>query len=67
MDKDKAVTEVIVAVASAIKELGSVPSGHLYARLMGYMSLESYNNIIEYLKKAQWIEEKNHVITWVGK
>jgi len=54
------------AVAEAIRDLGSVPSGHLYARLMEYMSLETYNKIITVLKNANLVEESNHLLTWVG-
>ena len=45
--------QVIVAVADAIKALGSIPSGHLYARLMPHMSLEAYQAIIGVLKQAK--------------
>lgn len=54
------------AVGEAIRDLGSVPSGHLYARLMGHMSLDTYNGLIGILKKANLVEESNHVLTWVG-
>jgi hypothetical protein len=55
-----------LAVAEAIRELGSVPSGHLYARLMGQLSVESYGAIIRTLKGAGLVEEKSHLLTWVG-
>lgn len=54
------------AVGEAIRELGSVPSGHLYARLMGRMSLDTYNKLISLLKQANLVEENNHLLTWVG-
>ena len=54
------------AVGDAIRELGSVPSGHLYAHLMKFMSLETYNSLIGILKQANLVEEKAHVLTWVG-
>lgn len=60
--------EIIRAVADAIKELGSVPSGHLYANLMRYLSYSKYMNIIEILKNAKLIEENDfHLLTWIGK
>jgi hypothetical protein len=55
-----------MAVAEAIRELGSVPSGHLYARLMGQLSLESYETILRTLRGAGLVEQKNHVLRWVG-
>lgn len=57
---------VVVAVAEAIRELGSVPNGHLYARLMGHMDLETYNKIIDILKKGGLVKEENHLLTYIG-
>lgn len=54
------------AVGGAIRDLGSVPSGHLYARLMGHMSLDTYNKLIGILKQSNLVEESNHLLTWVG-
>ncbi len=58
--------KAIAAVAEAIRELGSVPSGEFYARLLGHMSLETYTAIIARLKGAGLVEEKGHVLTWIG-
>ena len=38
MSEKKAVLQVVVAIAQTIRSLGSVPSGHLYARVMGTLS-----------------------------
>lgn len=54
------------AVGEVIRDLGSIPSGHLYAHLMGRMSLDTYNSLIGILKQANLVEEKNHLLTWVG-
>jgi len=54
------------AVGEAIRDLGSVPSGHLYAQLMGRMDLDTYNKLIGLLKQANLVEESNHLLTWVG-
>jgi len=62
----KAATMVVVTVGQAIRELGSVPNGHLYARLMGHLSLDSYNAVIETLKKAGVVKEENNVLTYIG-
>jgi hypothetical protein len=66
-EQAKAAVDVIMAVAEAIRELKTVPSGHLYARLMGYMDLQTYNRIIDTLKRVGAVSEKNHVLTWVQK
>ena len=64
--KEQATLNVMIAVAEAIRDLGKVPSGHLYARLMNYMSLSSYQSIIAALKRAGLVEEKNFLLRWVG-
>ena len=59
--------QVIKAIADAIKELGSVPSGHLYAQVMSKMDVQSYNRIIDILKGAGLVKEDGqHLLTWVG-
>ena len=58
---------ILKVVADAIRELGEVPSGHLYAHLMSKLSLEQYEQVIGILKQAGLITESNHLLTWVGK
>ncbi len=60
-----AVLRMAFVVADVIRELGSVPSGHLYARLMGKLSLDDYNAVIGALKSAGVVEEI-FLLTWVG-
>jgi len=62
----KAAIEILKAVAETIHDLGRVPSGHLYAQLMNFISLDQYNQIINMLKKAKLIEEKFHELIWIG-
>jgi len=62
-----AVREVAIAIAGAIKELGSVPSGHLYARLMDQMSLATYEKIVGALIGAGLVrKEPSHLLVWIG-
>lgn len=61
-----AAIRMAAAVGEAIKDLGSVPSGHLYARLMGHMDLTTYNKLIGILKQADLVKEENHLLTWIG-
>lgn len=57
---------IVQAVAEAIRELGSVPSGHLYAQLMGKLTLDQYTQIIDVLKGAGLVTESGHLLTWVA-
>ena len=66
-EQAKAAIEIVTAVADAIKELGSVPSGHLYARLMGHMSLTEYEQIIGFIVRSGLVrQDKSHLLTWIG-
>ena len=58
--------KILRAVAEAIRELGNVPSGHLYARLMDKLTLDQYNKVINCLVKAKMVTNSNHLLTWVG-
>jgi DNA-binding IscR family transcriptional regulator len=59
---------ILKAVADAIKELGTVPSGDLYAHLMRHgISLEVYEKIIARLRDDGLIfVSSGHLITWKG-
>jgi hypothetical protein len=66
-DKDKqakkALIDAMAAIYQAIHDLGGVPSGHLYARLMDKMTLDQYNKLIAFMKDANLISESNHFLT----
>lgn len=58
---------IVVAVAETIRESKRVPSGVVYAALVGRVSLEGYNTILSILKGAGLIQETNsHELVWVG-
>lgn len=57
---------VVAAIAEAIRELGSVPSGHFYAQVCGKLDLQSYDAVIALLKRAGLVSEHNHVLSWTG-
>jgi len=66
-EKMKAAVAILKVVASTIKELGSIPSGHLYAQLMSKMSLNSYQGMIGTLQRLGIITISNDLITYTGK
>ncbi len=57
---------VVAALGDTVKSLGSVPSGHLYARVMDTMSLQMYQAAIALLVRAKLVKEENHLLTWIG-
>jgi len=56
----------LAAIADAIRELGSVPSGHLYSRLQDRFTLGQYEAILRRLTEARLIKVENHLVTWIG-
>jgi hypothetical protein len=58
------ILELLRALAEAIRELGSVPSGELYARVMNHLTLEQYQAIIDTLKRAGLVCEENNLLLW---
>jgi hypothetical protein len=54
-------------IADAIRDAKSIPSGHLYAIVMGAFSLEEYERIIQTLKNAKLVYESTaHMLIWEG-
>lgn len=61
-----AIDAATLAIAEAIQTLGEIPSGVLYARLMGYMSYMTYERIIDVLVSANVVRRQSHVLIWIG-
>jgi len=62
----QAAIKLLAAICGAIKALGSVPSGHMYARVCNIMSLDQYECIIRQLENTGLIESKNNLLIWRG-
>lgn len=54
------------AIAEAIREAGSIPSGHLYAVVCGKLSLAAYEGIIRTIKNADLVSETANMLRWIG-
>ena len=66
-DKIQAALKIMLAVAEAIREAGSIPSGHLYAALCGHLSIGDYDTCIAKLVGAGLVRQAgNHMLEWVG-
>jgi len=60
---------ISVAVCEAIRELKSVPAGHLYALMMESfpdLTADQFDRFIETLVNTGLVSRKNHVLTWTG-
>jgi len=58
------VKPVLDAIQEIVQRAGpeGIPSGHLYAMLMGYMDLETYQTMIDIMVQAGGITLENHVL-----
>jgi hypothetical protein len=56
-----AIKEAVYEAIEASGESG-IPSGHLYAMLMGHMSLTTYNGLVTLLKESGKVTEAHHVL-----
>ncbi len=69
MNKQIAVTLALAETIrdlSALSPLKGVPSGELYARVMGHLDIHQYEAVIAALKQCRLIEERNHLLIWKG-
>ena len=58
--------KLIMAVTEAIREAKRIPSGHLYAMLMGKMNIDTYNQLVTIIKRTGLVKEEYHELIWVG-
>jgi hypothetical protein len=65
-EQTKSALKMILAVSETIREAGRIPSGTLYAVLMGKVDMAGYTKMIDILKRAGLVEEKFHELIWVG-
>lgn len=70
--KAEAAIQMTKAIADAIRDLtaasdlGGVPNGMLWARLDGKITFGTYTAIIDVLKRAKLVEERNNLLVWIG-
>ncbi len=57
---------IVIVIAETIRDLGAIPSGHLYAHLANQLELATFTAIINKLKEVGFVKEENHVLIWIG-
>ncbi len=63
-----AAIEASRAIADAIRELGEVPEGHLYARLTGVMDIHQFGLVVRLLADSGLVERRpGPILRWVGR
>jgi len=69
--EQKTILALVDTIGDTIREatetssIHGIPSGHLYAFVMSFMSLSAYSQVIAMLKARGEVVEKNHLLTWV--
>jgi hypothetical protein len=63
-DQLKAGLAALRAIADAVRELGSVPSGHIYAAVMGTMDITAYEKAITLLCNSGVIRKSGDMLHW---
>jgi hypothetical protein len=58
--------QAVAAIAEAIRAVGSIPSGYLYAHVLGTLSIHDYEGAIGILKRAGLVSVSGSVLTWIG-
>ena len=70
MTKTNARVERAVAIANematVVRHVGSMPSGHLYAQYMGEINLDVYNYLVDSMVRSGLIRKSGNVLTWCG-
>ena len=58
--------KVMVAAVEAIKDAGQIPSGHLYAAMMGTLSQSSYDAMLRQILRTGLVRQDGDVLIYVG-
>jgi len=56
--------DTLRALADTIQELGEVPSGHLYASVMGVIDIHGYQRAIGLLVKSGAVRQSGDLLVW---
>lgn len=58
--------QICRVIGDAIRELGEVPSGELYAQVMQHVDLNTYEHVIATLIRSDVVTKTSHLLKWVG-
>jgi hypothetical protein len=62
----KAGLNTVLAVTEAIREAGEIPSGTLYAVLMGKVDMQGFDKIVSIVTGSSLVEKRGDLLRWVG-
>lgn len=67
LDDVRYAAQIVLTLAETVRALGTVPSGELYAQVMGYLTLEQYEYAVRALVASGLVARTNHQLTWIGR
>jgi hypothetical protein len=56
----------IRAMIDAVRDAGRIPSGHMYAVLMGHMTLHQYETLVQKVVSTGLVRLDGDELVWVG-
>lgn len=62
----QAAFKAMTAMTEAIKELGEIPDGHLYAQVMPHMEYDVYVVLRDKIVSTGLVSLSNNLLKWVG-
>ena len=65
-ERAKYLSELGKLLTYKVRELGSIPKGHLYASVMSLMSKREFDCLLTCMKSTGFVKDSNHVLTWTG-
>ena len=65
-EQQKKALLILMAVSDTVREMGEVPSGHIYAALTGKVDFQGFQGVIRTLKGAGLIKQNGDLLVWTG-
>lgn len=66
-EKHKAALEFLMALADLIREVKTIPAGHLYAAVMGKMDAAAFDRALAVLVDAGLVQrQRSGLLVWKG-
>ena len=63
----KAAVELTVTIGRAVRERGQISAGDIYAAVMGKVSLQQFEAMVNALVNAGAVKRSGQLLVWVGK
>lgn len=62
----EAIIDAVRLTGQLIAYKKQIPQGELYAQLMGHISLENFNRLVDLLVRTKMVKKQGYLLVWVG-